>query len=1363
MSKVFKAVGKAVTSVVKGVTKAVTSVVKAVVNVAASVINFIAQPFMGLLGGMPSVPDAAQEAERQQGVLFQTQGSDVRIPVVYGYRKVGGAVTFVETGSNNNRYLYVAYVFSEGLVEGLREVFIDDWQLPVNLTANLNAGQVVDVNADRYKGRVRLQWYPGQYYSNPRNSPVGKSVKSGIFSEAPSFKDTMVYNGLSVLFARYEWKEIKTQDDADNNPFSGNVPNVQVSLLGKRVASLLVNTEETTYEAAPVRYSTNPAEILLDYMRNPRYGKGVDNNDIDWLSWKRAARKCNQTVTYLKTDSQIQGPILTANHVMDTSQSIFANVKTLLMGFRAYMPYVQGKYKLKIEDAGNETDILSGSAVIFQTITKDDIIGNVTYTGIEKSAKYNVVAVNYVDPDQKWSVQQVIFPETQEERQQFINTDGGRENKLEATFPTITNYAIAKDMARLLFNKSRRQETCSMRVTSKAIELEPGDNIRIQSNILNFGTDPWRVISININDDMSVDLNCVRNPDDIYPHVRVGEEDIVLPTFIPRGSIVFFPGSNNAQLIGLIPPTNAIYPSDFISDTSNPGPTDPDGVLGGGVGGGNPPSGSGPEDLPPANQTPVPPDNNPAAPLPPPPPYSTVLIFKSVQAQPVDGAFLFTIRFEMPDDALYSHSTFWWRLNPYSSWVEQRIDTKPAPGGEIPVTVGPLPRTGRYEYIVRSFDTDGRGSNFILRGDFFTEERQSGVPGVFVGAGGAVVQQISEGWTLPASQVPSTPRYDDDIDFIAIRPRLVNGEPQNPRRLSVTISQILYAFTAPTNDLIDGFRIYYKFRNDTFYSYEDFRWGPNYFPGQQVSFDLQGDFGARSFPTSAEFSETSFQSYDFIVRLLYKDGTVAQKQMGPVRAPVEQFIGLYNFVVAGTESQAAARLSSQRIPAGFTLQTVDQDPGQQFPSGNDIVPVVESIFPGFSTSTLRFVFFPPTNSRFRGYKIRFREVTPGGNPEFIELDVGTATDISTNRIIYDLLGNFYRHNIRYEWVITAQFSNRVTGQIEDCDESLYARASVPFSTSGNIMNTIFDFQIKDTNVALAKLVTPLPVAGTIVPIQWIKRQNVRGSTSDANFVASAGGNDSFYDVRRENNVATLNRWYRLKFQAPTDTWDNIIIYRRAYSQTGLNRTTVTSFAVYTDLGPWERVAVPRTALTKGSDGFYTVNVRGPLSQTYFDSSFEVTAGRTLVQPIYGPAPNRFPQSGSAFLNDIYPYYGAGNRLSSNRHSAEFIFVIQEGAEASTGIRLTEFYADSIGSAFRNEVDGLVVGNVAKDDVVTVDDFNGLNPAYQRNINQALSNITVFQLSGANVFGGGFPRRDSTTNTFPFPSGFLANPSGVTVY
>jgi predicted phage tail protein len=129
----------------------------------------------------------------------------------------------------------------------------------------------------------------------------------------------MAYNGLATLFARYEWKEVKTQEDSDNNPFTGNIPEIQITLLGRKVASLTVADPagEGEWATAPIRYSTNPAEILLDYLRSPTYGKGLINVEIDWDSFKKAAAKCNQQVTYV---TGISGPILTCNFVVDTGR-----------------------------------------------------------------------------------------------------------------------------------------------------------------------------------------------------------------------------------------------------------------------------------------------------------------------------------------------------------------------------------------------------------------------------------------------------------------------------------------------------------------------------------------------------------------------------------------------------------------------------------------------------------------------------------------------------------------------------------------------------------------------------------------------------------------------------------------------------------------------------------------------------------------------------------------------------------------------------------------------------------------------------------------------------------------------------------
>ena len=1277
-----------------------------------AVLDFVTKPFM------PDMPDMGNlaEAERQRGVLIQREGSTEQIPVVYGYRKVAGVVTFAETGATNNKYLYVAYVFCEGLVEGLREVYIDDWLLPTNMVGNLNAGQLVNIDSDKYAGRVQMRWSPGVYFSDARNSPAGTILKGDIFADAPSFTTNMVYNGLATLFVRYEWKEIKTQEDADNNPFGGNIPEVQVSLLGKRIASLTVDTTETQeYDSNPVRYSTNPAEILLDYLRNPRYGKGLSNDDIDWASWKIAARKCNTTVTYVA--SGIQGPILTLNAVVDTGQTLLSNVKMMLKNFRAYMPYVQGKYKLRIEDAGNPTDILSGAATIVQTFTKDDIVSDITYTGIEKSSKYTSFAVTYVDPDQKWSNQTVVYPETEQERQTYITQDGGRENPGSDTYGGITNYAIAKDMARLAFNKQRRQETCVLTVTSKALELEPGDNIRIQSNILNFGTDPWRVISIKINNDMTVDLGCVRNPDDIYPYVRVGEEDIVLPTYIPKGSIIYFPSSYNTPPVGLVPPTNAVFPPADDGNTTNPPPTDPNGNDGGGVGGEDNTGGdSGGND-----------DNNVPTPPPPPAPFAAVLVLKSSRAVAIgNGQYNFNIVFTQPTDGLYANSKVWWRYNPYAPWQEVALDTVPGAGGDIPWTF--TAGFGHYEYYVRSFASDGRGSINVLRGQVSFPQNVAELNPTLIGIATARTEQVQEGWSVPAPLAEAAPRYNDDINSIGIFTKLVSGTHTNPRRLRVTMNQNTNTYSNTPNLLISGVRIYYKYSTDIYYSYEDFLFSSvaNYAPGVQVSFDLAGDFGVPG---------GGFDAYNFLVRLLYSDGTAAEKQMGPVTARVQSLVGLENFVVAGTIGttitagfNTAASLRSDIIPQGFTLLTVDQDPNRAFASGSDIIPQIDTIIADYTLNKIAFTFSKPTSNKFRGLRIRFREVIPGTNPEFTTIDVGPTIDPVTGKIRYQIDGQGFKLNNYFDWVITARYSN--AGVDTECTNSLECRARVPqYSgyTYTNLMNTLFNFTEDTTANAVNDLRVSFPALPTPVAFNWYKhmdraKSNTGFGPSQGNSLADAS--DVYYNSANGNYY--LNRYFKLKFQMPNDTFDGVVIYRRVFDTYGAANSTGAGSAKYFGLGAWEKTYAARTSLVKGADGLYTLNVRGPLDIWLFDPYYELQTGKTLWLNKWGPSPGKYPsQTAQSFATDVYPYYGTGNadfRSGTITRWAEFIFVIKDvGVESSKGLYVKDFFAAVDGTAWRTDVDGFLTGNIEKNVVVTVSDYNTFSAGYKRNINESVYN------------------------------------------
>jgi Putative phage tail protein len=1337
MSKVFKAIGNAVSGVVKAVVNVVSSVVKAVVNVVSSVINFIAQPFMGLLGGMGDMPNAASEAERQQGVLIQRAGSVVNIPVIYGYRKVGGTVTFAETGSTDNKYLWVAYVFSEGPVEGLREVFIDDFQMPADIVGLLNSGQPVNITSGKYANRVLLQFFHGTYFDDPKKSTIGDVT---FMKNAPSWKNSMVYNGMSVLFARFEWKKVETQADADSNPFSGNIPEVQVSMLGRKVASLVTeNPQQYAYSTAPVRYSTNPAEILLDYLRNPRYGKGLGNIDIDWDTWVKAANKCNQVVTYV---NGVKGPILTSNFVLDTATSILSNVKTLLMGFRAYMPYIQGKYKLKIEDAGNDIDILSGSAIVAASFTKDDMVGSITYTGIEKSAKYNQVVVTYVDPDQKWSNQQVTFPETEEARQFWINQDGGRENKLDATFPTITNYAIAKDLAKMLFNKSRYQQTISLTVTGRALELEPGDNIEIIGNILDFQGAVWRIVSFKLNEDLSVELACVLNQDNIYPHTRVGEQDVILPTYVPKGSTIYFPVVTGEPPVGLVPPTKAYLPPGVlpIDTTLHPLPSTPESpTSGGGVG-----AYDSPINQEPVNTFPPPPSTSPTV-------LTDVVTFANAKVRDNNnGTVNFNFEFTRPTNAAYAYTRMWYRSNTRDNFARFDITEQPAAGQVSLVNVGPVVK-GNYEFYTRVFYVDGTISTVV--GKFVVDARVTGSTTV-------TAQQVgnisSTGWSLPGLDTTPTPRYDSRFSILTVSTVLDSGLPFATKKLNVTVQQDTLA--TPSNFSVKGVRIFYKPISQSYFDKVDYMFPADYVPGQIMNFEFPGDVGERLYPSIPTKLQ---QNYDFVFRWIYKDDVMAQYQVVALDCYTE-----YNQYLATPYNFNVIKLGENNVPLGadqgvgkYIVDTIEQAPPGSVVDPRNLLPSVVEIANGsvLVSPRARFLFNIPDNANinaWRGYVIRYRQVLPGSTPPFEEVSTGIGYDAVSRRIWVEIPG--WEYGREYEIVLTARV--RYSGATINATNSLVGRGKV--SLLGQIITNwynSFNFQEKTTVEALRQIISAFPA----IPVINI------GSWKKISVVAPSDQLLANLDLQATSATAPLlvNTYYELKFQAPATGFQALRVYRRQVNLRNINKTFVTDRTCpYFGVGPWEMARLTIPFGSPDANGFYTVNLRAPIDASYFNPNFETT------NPENTQLLNRFNKTGHVDGGTQYYPLAPTFKPSTTQEAWEtqYFFVLERTGGSTTAVNTTTDISPN-GKlltgfiSYAATTDGFSRGGVVERELEVSEFINKFASKYQRNLEQAITGLTSTNLYKANAT---FPSTFRTT-MWPLvwptaPSTRIQSPTGVTI-
>ena len=367
----------------------------------------------------------------ERGILLNKQSNDANIPVIYGERLVGGTRVFMETSGTDNTYLYMAIVMSEGEINSIEEIRVDD--KVVTFASAFSDGTAVEVgsgDSNFYKDSESL------IRVEPHFGTDGQSASS-LLSTLSSWGSNHRLRGLCYLAIRFKWNQ---------DAFTG-IPKVQAKIKGKKV--VFYNSSLVAQTAA---FKTNPAWCLLDYLTNERYGKGIAISEIDLQSFYDASVICETQVTPYSGASDIN--IFDTNVALDTSQKIIDNVREILKGCRGYLPYTEGKYKLIIET--------TGTAAI--TLTEDDIIGGYNLSIPTKNERYNRVIVGFVNPDRNFQVDEVQFPPiddsslpSADQHATMKTADGGFLLEGRFTFKTITSPYQAEEMAEIILRRSREQ------------------------------------------------------------------------------------------------------------------------------------------------------------------------------------------------------------------------------------------------------------------------------------------------------------------------------------------------------------------------------------------------------------------------------------------------------------------------------------------------------------------------------------------------------------------------------------------------------------------------------------------------------------------------------------------------------------------------------------------------------------------------------------------------------------------------------------------------------------------------------------------------------------------------------------------
>jgi len=496
---------------------------------------------------IPDIPDFGDTNQDQQakGVLVNKASANAHIPIVYGTRRVGGNIVFLETSGTDNQYLYMALVVSEGEIDDITKIFINDNEVTFDGDlADNTQRNVASSDSNYFKAPDADSSAESLILIEPHFGSDSQSASS-LLSTLSSWTSNHKLQGLAYIALRFTW----------NADAFGSIPTVNAIVKGKKVYNPNLDGTKTggtgshrEDTSSTWEYTDNPIYQLLDYLRNTRFGMGITNNyfDSNYADWQVAGDVCDTNITPFSGASQID--LMDSHPVIDTSKKAIDNVKEFLKGCRGILNYSAGVYKILVET--------TGSASI--TLTEDNIINGIQVSSKNKNSRYNRVLVSFINPDKNFQSDEVQFPPVDEtglasadQHSTMKTADGGILLEGRFDFSMITSPYQAQEMAEIILRRSRSSLDVSLQADGTAIDLQIGDIVNVTHATPGFSAKAFRVHAMTVNADSTVNLTLAEHQDSYY-------------TFGTQQEVATIPDTNLPNPFSIQPPASLTLSDELV-------------------------------------------------------------------------------------------------------------------------------------------------------------------------------------------------------------------------------------------------------------------------------------------------------------------------------------------------------------------------------------------------------------------------------------------------------------------------------------------------------------------------------------------------------------------------------------------------------------------------------------------------------------------------------------------------------------------------------------------------------------------------------------------------------------------------------
>ncbi|MCW2305651.1 hypothetical protein M2324_004083, partial [Rhodovulum sulfidophilum] len=445
--------------------------------------------------------------------------------ILYGERMLGGSIVAratTEAGGKPHRRYHSIMPLACHEIDGAVEIWLGEtlvWtEAQYRRDEAAGSGDPYhwgQVGSD-YKGRVRLCVH---------NGGEDQAAEARYVAAAREWTEAHRLRGVAYVYF---------EADYDRDLFPSGAPQIRVRCRGKRV-----------YDPrdGQVKYSTNPALCLRDYMLTPqlRGGPGWRPGDLD-----------EDTILALANLAEEQVPLASGrtedryafNGVLETEATAAENLNDLSSSWGGWWTCERGR--LTVGGAAWEEPAF--------TVTEDMLVGGIQVTARKPfEEQFNTVKAQYADPENEHVVTDLPVLDSAT----YIAADNGEPLVLDmGELPGETGFARGQRLMKLALLKGRRQKQVTLPCSLAAWPVRLGDNIRVSLPRRGWTAKTFEVTgrTVHIGEDgVRVTLSCIETGPAIFDW-RTSEE---MPK--PAGGVPTLPSPTAKPVVSAPTMTEELY------------------------------------------------------------------------------------------------------------------------------------------------------------------------------------------------------------------------------------------------------------------------------------------------------------------------------------------------------------------------------------------------------------------------------------------------------------------------------------------------------------------------------------------------------------------------------------------------------------------------------------------------------------------------------------------------------------------------------------------------------------------------------------------------------------------------------------